>query len=127
MTTALALTAVGSPVNLGQKLGYQCMTMQMPTAFSAGGNAITADVSSLFSTIFAIDFDTCITGLGLQAACNLGVVGTADATNGGVATSSAVKICCYISGGSAAALAEDTATDYSTVTAAPVVVWGILK
>jgi hypothetical protein len=124
--TDFAATAVGSPINVAQKLGYQLYTLQLPTALGAGGTAWTG-LSTVFSTVYGAEFDLCITSLGIQAAVQFGLVGTADDTNGGLDTASTISLVGYISGGSAAALTEAAATDLASVTAAPVLVWGVLK
>jgi hypothetical protein len=122
--TALSATLVEKS-NLCQNLGWACYTMQLPTALGSGGTAI--DLSADFSTIYGANFDMAITALGLQGAVDLKFVGSADTVNGGILTSATVSLVGYISGSSAAVLTEAVATDLSSVTAAPVIVYGILK
>jgi hypothetical protein len=123
MTTAFAATFV-DVTNVGQNLAIGRYTLQLADSASAGG--ATWSFSTYFSTVYAISAKLGVSGTAvLQGMAKYGIHGTADTTLGGIATSSTIKFVSYIDTGTTAALfSENTSTDLSSITAAPIMVWG---
>lgn len=122
MTTAFAATHVET-VAAGSRLAISDWRLQLPTALGTGGTSW--DTTTYLSRIYALVESVGVSGTSvLQGSAKLGLVGTADTTYGGLTAEATTKLVGYISGGSAALFTEGGATDLSTITAAPVRLYG---
>lgn len=122
MTTAAAFTHVETNC-IGSRLATSDWTVQLPTALGAGGTSW--DMTTYLSRAYALVESVGISGTAvLQGQVKLGLVGTADTTYGGLTLAATTKLVGYESGGAAQLFTESAATDLSSITAAPLRVYG---
>lgn len=122
--TSFAITCLQAPINVGQAFSFGVFTAQLNSTVATGGDTI--DLSSYFKTIYDVRANVGTEKTNFRWLH--GVVGTADASLGGVDASSAtgLKMVTYWDkGSSAGAFAEAAGQNASDVDKITLLVFGV--